>query len=204
MKTEQQLDDAIARLSREMEPATDLWPAIAVQLPAQPPVQPSVQPSVQQTVQPTPQEPAQPVSLLRPARDKAQQSVRRHWWASAAAVVFGVTLWQQWPLGQAGFEAGGGQVATEAAIPAAIDYGLAQSQQQIRLAEKLQLMQLQKIPAGFANWQQQLAVWQQASEQVTLALTTEPNNLKLIRKLNRLQQQQLNYIRKLVATSQLS
>lgn len=184
MKTEQQLDDAIARLNREIEPATDLWPAIAAQLPAQ--------------------HTAEQVSLLPPSLVKTQRSAYGQWWASAAAVVFGFTLWQQWPLGQAGFEAGGGQVATEAAIPAAIDYGLAQSQQQIRLAEKLELMQLQQIPAGFANWQQQLAVWQQASEQVTQALATDPNNFKLIRKLNRLQQQQLNYIRKLVDTSQLS
>lgn len=187
MKTEQQLDDAIARLSREIEPANDLWPAIAAQL-----VVPQTGPQT-----------AQQVALL-PAPVSTQQPVYRQWWASAAAVVFALALWQQWPVTQADSNAISGQVAAEAVRPVAVDYGLAQSQQQIRLAEKLQLMRLQQIPAGFANWQQQLAVWQQASEQVTLALETDPNNLKLIRKLNRLQQQQLNYIRKLVDTSQLS
>ncbi len=191
MKTEQQLDDAIARLSREIEPANDLWPAIAAQL------------AVPQTGPQTGPQTSQQVSLL-PAPVSTQQPVYRQWWASAAAVVFALALWQQWPASQADVESMSGQVAAEAVRPIAVDYGLAQSQQQIRLAEKLQLMQLQQIPAGFANWQQQLAVWQQASEQVTLALATDPNNLKLIRKLNRLQQQQLNYIRKLVDTSQLS
>jgi hypothetical protein len=183
MKTEQQLDDAIARLNPQIEPATDLWPAIAAQL----------------TVQPAPQQ----VSLLPPPVS-TQQPVYRPWWASAAAVLFAVALWQQWPNRQADIEPTGGQIVTTAAVTGGMVGGLAQSQQQIRLAEKLQLMQLQQIPAGFTNWQQQLAVWQQASEQVTQALAADPNNLKLIRKFNRLQQQQLNYIRKLVDTSQLS
>jgi hypothetical protein len=183
MKTEQQLDEAIARLSRDITPATDLWPAISAQL------------TQQQSLQQTP-------PLVRP--QTADKQVQPYWWASAAAILLAVSVWLQWPANHLDSGQTAALHAPVTGSSVAVDYGLLESQRHIRQAEKLQLMQLKQIPAGFANWQQQLAIWQQASEQVTLALATDPNNLKLIRKLNLLQQQQLNYIRKLVDTSQLS
>lgn len=169
MKTEQQLDEALSRLSRDITPSRDLWPDIAGQLPAR------------------------------------RQRHWQEWGAAAAALLLGFGLWSQWPSTDPASEQVVQHMPPALVTPASVTLtGLAQSQQQIVLAQQLVLQQLQQIPAGFDNWQQQLAIWQQASQQVELALQAEPDNSRLIRQLNQLQQQQLNYIRKLVHTSQLS
>lgn len=190
MKTEQQLDEALSRLTREIEPSRDLWPDIAGQL--------------------TPRQ-------ERHWRDRLWSERRWHEWGGvAAAVLLGVGLWQQWPsddgMPVAVTPSESGQIDSERSDSMSVDdqlhaataVGLSQGQQQLKLAQQLELQQLQQIPPGFSNWQQQLAIWQQASEQVELALQAEPENSRLIKQFNQLQQQQLNYIRKLVSTSQLS
>lgn len=67
-----------------------------------------------------------------------------------------------------------------------------------------QLKALQQIPDGFSDWSQQIAIWNKAQSQIELALAFQPDNQKLIQQLQRLQQQQLNYIAKLVETSELT
>lgn len=173
MKTEQQLDEAIARLNPDIAPPTDLWPAIAQQLAA--------------------------------ARSR-QLSIRR-WLASAAALLIGFTVWQQWPVGVQSRQFSSDLLAEQAQFEITAPLTtveILQSRRQMLLAQQLQLEHLQQIPAGFGNWRQQLDIWRQASEQVTLALMLDPNNAILIKKLTKMQQQQLDYIDKLVSASQLS
>jgi hypothetical protein len=84
---------------------------------------------------------------------------------------------------------------------------LAVSQQlsrQLDEEQTRQLKALQQIPDGFSDWTQQIAIWNKAQSQIELALEFQPDNQKLIQQLQRLQQQQLSYIAKLVETSELT
>ena len=64
------------------------------------------------------------------------------------------------------------------------------------------LDELQQIPDGFSNWQQQLAIWNNASEQLEQALSLQPNNRLLQRQYQTLQRQNAQYLQRLLILSQ--
>lgn len=126
------------------------------------------------------------------------------WLGIAAAAVLTLWFWpQQVPDAPQLITANEPMAVTsEAAVSL-----LAVSQQlsrQLNEEQTRQLKALQKVPDGFSDWMQQIAIWNKAQSQIELALTFQPDDQKLIQQLQRLQQQQLSYIAKLVETSELT
>jgi hypothetical protein len=183
------LEQRLAQLPEQMAPTTELWPALAARLP--------------NTVQQNP---------IAEADKREPATTGSGWWyGMAAALLLSVLGWWQFPAVQQ-------QVALQpelAALPVAAspmpaatsdhkaggaDLGRAEWQL-ISLFEtdKARLLQqLTLVPAEYGDWQQQLAIWQQASRQIQQALTYQPDQPVLLRQLQRVQQQQLAYIQKLV------
>ncbi|WP_031565663.1 hypothetical protein [Rheinheimera texasensis] len=181
MKTEQQLDAMISQLAPALEPQRDLWPDISARL------------------------------------EPRQRRGYGAWLGVAAAAVLTLWFWPQ-QLVQVPQLAQNGPVAVsnepqvqqaEAQVPMAnADVSLLavseQLSRQLNEEQTRQLKALQKIPDGFSDWSQQIAIWNKAQAQIELALAFQPDNQKLIQQLQRLQQQQLSYIAKLVETSELT
>ncbi len=183
------LDQRLANLPEQIVPEQDLWPALAKRLAETP----------QQVM-------AAPVTLSH------QRVVSRfHWWfGMAATLLLSVFSWLQWqgPI-SIGQEATTSVVSAEADISPSIVATLPSEQrvelqtswQLIRLfeADKARLLtQLTVVPDAYGDWRQQLAIWQQASRQIQLALRYQPEEPVLLRQLQRIQQQQLAYLQKLV------
>ncbi|TXH97866.1 MAG: hypothetical protein E6Q75_02975 [Rheinheimera sp.] len=174
MKTEQQLDAMISQLAPALEPQRDLWPELSARL------------------------------------EPRQRRGYGAWLGVAAAAVLTLWFWpQQLPLEpqltQNGAQAGVN--ATQAPQAQAEMSLLAVSEQltrQLNEEQTRQLKALQQIPDGFSDWSKQIAIWNKAQAQIELALAYQPDNQKLIQQLQRLQQQQLSYIAKLVETSELT
>jgi len=199
MTTEQQLDALIASLPEQLAPAEDGWGALAARLAVTP--QAKVEPML-----PTEQTTTTvaPALTVRPAANQP-----RYWLTAAAAAGFAlVTLWLLKPA-----PVSESQVAQQLESTTVTTQPHTQSRdvvQQLRQQrEKLlaqvgraQLKQLQQVPQGFENWQQQLAIWQQASGQLEQALQQQPANRRLLRQYQQLQQQQLKYMHKLTELSQ--
>lgn len=199
MTTEQQLDARIAALPKQLEPATDGWDALAARLAETP--QTKVEPML-------PSERTQ--TAVAPAW-KQRPAANQPWYGLAAAVAAGFALVTLWVLKPAPVSAP--QVAQQIQATAVTPSPQIQNRdvvQQLRVQrEKLmaqvgaaQLKQLQQVPHGFENWQQQLAIWQQASSQLEQALQQQPANRRLLRQYQQLQQQQLKYMHKLTELSQ--
>ncbi len=129
------------------------------------------------------------------------------WLGVAAAAVLTLWFWPQ-QLPQEAEIALSGPLAGVHEPQAETDVSLLAVSQQLsrQLGEEQtrQLKALQQIPDGFSDWSQQIAIWNKAQAQIELALAFQPDNQKLIQQLQRLQQQQLNYIAKLVETSELT
>lgn len=174
MKTEQQLDAMISQLAPALEPQRDLWPDISAR--------------------------------LEPRQRRGYGS----WLGVAAAAVLTLWFWpQQLPLKpQLALNEAKTGVNTQQTLQADADLSLLAVSEQLsrQLGEEQtrQLKALQQIPDGFSDWSQQIAIWNKAQAQIELALTFQPDNQKLIQQLQRLQQQQLSYIAKLVETSELT
>ncbi len=174
MKTEQQLDAMISQLAPDLEPQRDLWPELSARL------------------------------------EPRQRRGYGTWLGVAAAAVLALWFWpQQLPpesqLAQSGPQTGINEPQVHRA-DAEVSL-LAVSQQlsrQLGEEQTRQLKALQQIPDGFSDWAQQIAIWNKAQSQIELALAFQPDNQKLIQQLQRLQQQQLSYIAKLVETSELT
>lgn len=195
MKTEQQLQVQIDALAKEIEPERDLWPELAARLATTP----------------------QLVSSEEVATDAVPQLLHRSersgfWWAGgmAAAVLLSVLLWPQ----GADVPVLAQQAADVSAEPLSPQFtgdnttGLrsqAGSQVQWQLTSDFEiqraalLAQVQQVPEFYQDWQQQLAIWQQARSQVLLALSYQPDEPVLLRQLSQLQQQQMHYLQKLVS-----
>lgn len=123
------------------------------------------------------------------------------WIGVAAAALLTFWFWPQ-PTTVVPIAATNAQMAPEATTPlleVSHQLGLQLGQEQTR-----QLKALQQIPDGFRDWAQQIAIWNKAQSQIELALQFQPDNQKLIQQLQKLQQQQLSYIAKLVETSELT
>ncbi|EGM77916.1 hypothetical protein Rhein_2001 [Rheinheimera sp. A13L] len=107
--------------------------------------------------------------------------------ASAASVLFAVTLfWQPAAPVQP-------QVFNPQMLDAetAIVYSFEQ-------AKAEQLASMKTVDPAYADWQQQLAQWQQAITLVQLALRYNPNEALLLKQLKQLYSQQQNYLQKVV------
>lgn len=199
MTTEQQLDALIASLPKQLEPATDGWDALAARLAETPQAKVEPMPPSEQT-----QTTVAPAWMQRPAANQPRYGL-------AAAVAAGFALVTLWLLKPAPVSES--QVAQQLESTTVTTQPHTQSRdvvQQLRQQrEKLlaqvgraQLKQLQQVPQGFENWQQQLAIWQQASSQLEQALQQQPANRRLLRQYQQLQQQQLKYMHKLTELSQ--
>lgn len=179
MKTEQQLDDLIAALPRELAPQRDLWPDIEKQL-----------------ILPQQHNSEAPVSTM------PQRRLAPVWLSAAAAAV--LTFWF-WPVTEQPVPIDiVSQNAGVEAAPQPLWQISSQLQQQLIAEQKRQLKGLQQVPTGFSDWTRQLKIWQNAQQQIELALHYQPDDQKLIHQLQRIQQQQLSYIAKLVQTSELT
>jgi len=138
---------------------------------------------------------------LEPRRQPAYRS----WLGVAAAAVLTLWFWPQQPVQQSVIEP---QLSSEPATQADDSGSLLavsqQLQQQLNAEQTRQLKGLQQVPDGFSDWSQQLLIWEKAQAQIELALQFQPDDQKLIQQLQRIQQQQLSYIAKLVQTSELT
>ncbi|OGO80906.1 MAG: hypothetical protein A2203_08020 [Chromatiales bacterium RIFOXYA1_FULL_46_5] len=65
-------------------------------------------------------------------------------------------------------------------------------------AKAEQLASMKTVSPVYADWQQQLAQWQQAIDLVQLALKYNPNEALLLKQLRQLYAQQQNYLQKVV------
>ena len=184
MKTEQQLQQALNQLPREIQPSRDLWPELSARLDATP--QLSVAP-------------------------KRRYWKRRYWPAIAAAVMLSL----MWPLWQ-GVQSNNAGLITKSKPSAEGKLRLTLTAEKgfnpvasslisdFEREKSRQLAQVTFVPSEFADFQRQLDIWQQATSQVALALEFRPDDPKLIKQLTRLQQQQIQYISRLVRVGQMS
>ncbi len=187
MKTDQQLEhqleQALQNLPLEIQPSRDLWPDLSARL---------------------------AVTAQQVDKQQPEQPKRRFWYAIAAALVLSLV----WPLWQ-GLHSDAELLASNTTETPFVDnHNLAMSQNLSPVATALlsefereksrQLAQLTQVPIEFADFQRQLDIWQQATSQVALALEFSPDDPKLIKQLTRLQQQQIQYISRLVRIGQIS
>lgn len=177
MKTEQQLDDALQSLPNEVQPQRDLWPELAARIATTP---------------------------------QWQEPKRVKYWPYAIAASLVVALiWQlasPWQQMDATSTPNLVQQQNEVVdtVINEVPLDVRSLRRQFELEKSKQLASLRVIPQEFADYQRQLAIWQQASQQVELALQLQPDDPKLIRKLTRIQQQQIQYIHRMVQVGQLS
>lgn len=195
MKTEQELQVQIDALAKEIEPERDLWPELAARLAA------------------TPQRvPADEVTPDAAAEFQRAPERSWFWWSGgmAAAVLVSVMLWPQGAdVPELAQQA---PAASAQPLPSQFteDYSTrlkpqAASQVQWQLTSDFEiqraelLAQVQQVPEFYQDWQQQLSIWQQARSQVLLALSYQPDEPVLLQQLSQLQQQQMQYLQKLVS-----
>lgn len=203
MTTEQQLDQLIATLPKELAMPSDQWTAIAARLENTPQ-------HLHAHTAPTAEEQSHlPATLSGIATQSLppRKAANNAWyWLTgtvAAAVFVLVSVFKINP-------------AIEQPTPLAhIDPQTMQQdarlwvgqlkQQREQLLARMsqqQLRQIEQVPVGFENWRQQLAIWQQASTQLEQALLQQPANRRLLRQYQQLQQQQLKYMHTLTSLSQ--
>ncbi|MDO9518803.1 MAG: hypothetical protein Q8K97_15540 [Pseudohongiella sp.] len=172
MKTEQQLDQAIGELAREIKPPRDLWLAIEPQL----------------------QDRQSAVPWYRAINNQ-------RWAAVIALALVGTLWWSQQNVPQPGQLVSDPTVASvdqsdnEAQqLPA--DAQIFESFEQIKAQ---QFGELDYISPDAGNWQYQLAVWDQAILQVRGALEYYPEEPFLLAQMQGLYQQQLEYLQTISA-----
>ena len=170
MKTEQQLDQAISQLPREITPPRDLWAAI--------------EPALQGRA---------PVSWYRAVNT-------RRWAAVVALALVGTLWWTQMDVPQPGqvipdnLIAGTDQNTDLQQLPA--DAQIIASFEQIKAQ---QLGELDYVNPDVGDWQYQLAIWDQAILQVRGALEYYPEEPFLLAQMQGLYQQQLEYLQTISA-----
>lgn len=171
MKTEQELDQAISELAREIKPQRDLWLAIEPQL------------------------------QDRQAAVPWYRAIKTQRWAAVLALALVGTLWwSQLNLPQPGELVSDSTVASidpgdnNTQLPA--DVQIFASFEQIKAQ---QLSELDYISSDAGDWQYQLAVWDQAITQVRGALEYYPEEPFLLAQMQGLYQQQLEYLQTISA-----
>ena len=172
MKTEQELDALIAGLSSELKPSRDLWPELEQRL----------------------AESAAAETKVIAIKTNTWLSVpfASAYVASAAAVLLAVTLfWQPADLQPVAVTAPLAFNPQLLDAETAIVYSFEQ-------AKAEQLASMKTVDPVYADWQQQMAQWQQAIGLVQLALKYNPNEALLLKQLRQLYSQQQNYLQKVV------
>ncbi len=165
MKTDEQLDQALSRLPREIAPPQDLWAGIEAQLV---PRQPSL-------------------------RWWQQQPVQR-WAAVFALALVGVLWWNQspdttpLPSDSIALQPG---VDNSEQVLIAPEQQIIASYEQVKAQ---QLGELGMVSPDVGDWRYQMAVWDQAITQVQGALTYYPDEPFLLAQMQGLYQQQLEYL----------
>lgn len=193
MKTEQELQVQIDALAKEIEPERDLWPELAARLATTPQLAPTDE-------------------VVPDAAPQVQNAPERSWfwWSGgmAAAVLVSVLLWpqnvdvpklaQQAPVASAEplSQQFTGNVRTAPQQLSRVQWQLVSD---FEIQRAALLAQVQQVPEFYQDWQQQLTIWQQARSQVLLALSYQPDEPVLLRQLSQLQQQQMQYLQKLVS-----
>lgn len=166
MKTEEQLDQAINQLTREIKPSRDLWAAI----------------------EPALQDRQTPESWYRTVNTQ-------RWAAVLALALVGTVWWSQMDLPQPGQVIPDAIVATidqdnnDDQLPAGA--AITTSFEQIKAQ---QLSELEYVNPDVGDWQYQLTVWDQAISQVRGALEYYPAEPFLLAQMQGLYQQQLEYL----------
>lgn len=196
MKTEQELQAQIDALAKDIEPQRDLWPELAARLAT------TAQLPQQQVPQ---QQVPQPQRLA--AQTAQNNSPSWYWWsgAAAAAVLLSVLIWPQAPDGTKLAQQKTAQPVVALADSEGEDAAPQITKVQWQLTSDFDtqraamLAQINAVPEFYPDWQQQLAIWQQARQQVLLALSYQPDEPVLLLQLNKLQQQQIHYLQKLVS-----
>lgn len=172
MKTEHELDSLIAGLSKELKPSRDLWPELEQRLTA----------------------PEAVTAEVLQFKTKSWLSVpfASAYVASAASVLFAVTLfWQPASLQPVTPEQPHLFNPQLVDAETAIVYSFEQ-------AKAEQLASIKTVDPAYADWQQQVAQWQQAIGLVQLALKYNPNEAQLLKQLRQLYSQQQHYLQKVV------
>jgi len=172
MKTEHELDALIAGLSNELKPSRDLWPELELRL------------TERQSV-------TAEVVQFKTSRWLSVPFASAYV-ASAASVLLAVTLFWQ-PAAWHPVTA----VPTAAFNPQMLDAETA-IVYSFEQAKADQLASMKAVDPVYADWQQQLAQWQQAIQLVQLALKYNPNEAVLLKQLRQLYSQQQNYLQKVV------
>ncbi|MCT6699192.1 hypothetical protein [Rheinheimera sp. 4Y26] len=192
MKTEQELQAQIDALAKDIEPQRDLWPELAARI--------ATTAQLPQQQEPQPKRP-----VAQTVQDK---STGWFWWsgATAAAVLLSVLIWPQGPDGTQLAQQNTAQPVVVLAGSESTDTAVQITKVQWQLTSDFEtqraamLAQINAVPEFYPDWQQQLAIWQQARQQVLLALSYQPDEPVLLQQLNKLQQQQIHYLQKLVST----
>ena len=107
--------------------------------------------------------------------------------ASAASVLFAVTLFWQPATPAQPLAFSPQMLDAETAIVFSFEQAKAE-----------QLARMTTVDPVYADWQQQMAQWQQAIALVQLALKYNPNEALLLKQLKQLYSQQQNYLQKVV------
>lgn len=182
------LEQRLAQLPEQITPETELWPTLAARLAS--------------------------TTQLSAIGGHSQIPVTTNsgwWYGMAAALLLSVFGWWQLATGPEQVERKP-ELAAFPVVTTAMSVATANNQarradlgrtewQLISLFEtdKARLLQqLTAVPVEYGDWKQQLAIWQQASHQIQQALRYQPDAPVLLRQLQRVQQQQLAYLQKLV------
>lgn len=206
MTTEQQLDQLIAALPKELPMPADDWQSLAARLANTP--QQAV--SAFETSPPVAAPNLETLSKVSTHSVPVQRAANTtgFWLAAsiAAGVVLASVLMRSPDIEQSTAAA---HVVTPVVTPVAPQDAtvlvMQLKQQRTQLLARIsqqQLRQLQQVPVGFENWRQQLAIWQKASIQLEQALLQQPANRRLLRQYQQLQQQQFKYMHTLTSLSQ--
>lgn len=179
MKTDQQLEQALQNLPREIQPSRDLWPELSARLAV--------------TEQ---QQPELPKRRYWPAV------------AAAVMLGCMWPLWQGMNTDESIVASTSPQSEQEAGLSLTSSKNLSSVAATLLIEfereKSRQLAQVTHVPSEFADFQRQLDIWHQATAQVALALEFQPDDPKLLKQLTRLQQQQIHYISRLVQVGQMS
>lgn len=202
MTTEQQLDDLVAALPKELTPSLDDWAALSARLALTPQMRAST------TSTPIAQTPL--LHLVEPRRAVPTDRVKTnaansgwYWLSGGIAAAAVLAVWLVKPVHQSTNDIAAVNLPAVQQDASVIVRQLKQQREQLLArASQQQLRQLRQVPAGFENWRQQLAIWQQASAQLEQALVQQPANRRLLRQYQQLQRQQLKYMNTLTSLSQ--
>lgn len=201
MTTEQQFDQLIAALPKEMVMPADGWAELAARLETTPQL---LVADTSHTLAVHSDVPATGIATLSiPLR----QAANSPWYlltGTVAAAVFllvsvfslNPTIEQPTPLAHVD------QQAMQQDARLWVGQLKQQREQLLARMSQQQLRQIEQVPVGFENWRQQLAIWQHASIQLEQALLQQPANRRLLRQYQQLQHQQLKYMHTLTSLSQ--